>query len=61
MLKIIVSELNVPLIPLMDLGDSRENMAFDQYGETIYSTHPGDLGMQRIADRIISVLKEYNF
>ena len=57
----VAKELNVPLIPLTDLGDSRENMAFDQYGETIYSTHPGDLGMQRIADRIINVLKEYNF
>lgn len=53
----VANKLNVPLIPITDLGDDRNNMAYSQYGDTVYSSHPGDLGMERIAERIINCLK----
>ena len=59
-IKEVSDQLDIRYIKLDDLGEDRSNMAFDQYGETIYSSHPGDLGMERIAERIIRAIDSSN-
>lgn len=45
-----------PLIPLNDLGLANENMALERFENFSVGRHPGDLGMERIATRIWTVL-----
>lgn len=45
-----------PLIPLHDLGLANENMALERFENISVGRHPGDLGMERIATRIWTVL-----
>ena len=45
-----------PLIPLHDLGLANENMALERFENISVGSHPGDLGMERIATRIWTVL-----
>jgi hypothetical protein len=45
-----------PLIPLHDLGLANENMALERFENISVGRHPGDLGMERIAARIWTVL-----
>ncbi len=48
---------NWPIIHLHDLGLVKENMALDKFENAGVGSHPGDLGMERIANRIWAVLK----
>uniref|UniRef100_UPI004047F5D3 SGNH/GDSL hydrolase family protein n=1 Tax=Algoriphagus sp. TaxID=1872435 RepID=UPI004047F5D3 len=45
-----------PLIPLHDLSLTNENMALERFENISVGSHPGDLGMERIASRIWIVL-----
>uniref|UniRef100_UPI004048E90B SGNH/GDSL hydrolase family protein n=3 Tax=Algoriphagus sp. TaxID=1872435 RepID=UPI004048E90B len=45
-----------PLIPLHDLSLTNENMALERFENISVGSHPGDLGMERIASRIWTVL-----
>lgn len=45
-----------PLIPLDDLSLAQENMALERFENISVGSHPGDLGMERIATRIWTVL-----
>ena len=45
-----------PLIPLHDLSLANENMALERFENISVGSHPGDLGMDRIATRIWTVL-----
>jgi hypothetical protein len=45
-----------PLVPLHDLGLANENMALERFENISVGRHPGDLGMERIATRIWTVL-----
>ncbi len=50
------NELDLKYVDISDLGADQSNMAiglFEHYGVSI---HPGDLGMKRIAERIIEAL-----
>lgn len=47
------------LVELSDLGDRHENMAIGKFDNVGVATHPGDLGMERISNRIFSGLKKY--
>jgi hypothetical protein len=47
---------NWPLISLHDLGLANENMALERFENPSVGRHPGDLGMERIANRIWTVL-----
>jgi hypothetical protein len=49
-------QYNWPLIPLHDLGLANENMALERFENISVGSHPGDLGMERIAARIWTVL-----
>lgn len=50
-----------PLVHLGDLGDNKENTANGKFWHAGVDMHPGDLGMQRIAERIASaILQEFD-
>ena len=51
-------EYNSPLVELGDLGANNEMMAIGLFEHEGVSIHPGDKGMQNIADRIYNVLKD---
>lgn len=51
-------ETDSPLVMLGDLGDNKEMMAIGHFEHVGVSIHPGDKGMQAIADRIYDVLKD---
>lgn len=51
-------ETDNPLVKLGDLGDNKEMMAIGLFEHEGVSIHPGDKGMQAIADRIYDVLKD---
>lgn len=50
-------QYNWPLISLHDLSLVNENMALERFENISVGRHPGDLGMERIATRIWTVLK----
>lgn len=50
---------NVPLVKLGDLGERDDMKAIGLFAHTGVANHPGNLGMQIIADRIFEILKNY--
>lgn len=46
------------LVDLNDLGSTDEMMALGQYAHHGVSIHPGDLGMQTIAERLLAAAKD---
>ena len=58
-LKELANENNLPLITLGDLGEKDEMKAKGLFSHLGVANHPGDLGMETIAYRIFTVLKEY--
>lgn len=53
----VVAEKGYAYAPLNDLGDNEENMAIGLFWHDGVAMHPGDLGMQRIAERIVKALE----
>lgn len=53
----VVSEKGYAFAPLNDLGDNEENMAIGKFWHEGVAMHPGDLGMQRIAERIVKAIE----
>ena len=57
----VAREKGCPLVHLGDLGDNKENTAHDLFWHDGVAMHPGDLGMQRIGERIASaILQEFD-
>lgn len=56
-IKSVATDLQVTFLPLNDLGSSDENMALGKFWHNGVAIHPGDLGMAKIAERIVSALK----
>ena len=54
--KAIAEENGYKFCPIGDLSKDESNMAIGLFNHRGVSIHPGDLGMRRIADRIISCL-----
>ena len=53
----VVSEKEYAYAPLNDLSDEPENMAIGKFWHEGVAMHPGDLGMQRIAERIVKAIE----
>ncbi|MBQ8725991.1 MAG: SGNH/GDSL hydrolase family protein [Clostridia bacterium] len=53
----VAGELNATFVPLNDLGSNDENMAIGQFWHNGVAIHPNDLGMSRIAQRIVKAIK----
>ena len=51
-------ELGAVYLPLWDLGEADENMALGLFSNPGVAMHPGDIGMARIAERIVSAIKK---
>ncbi|MBR2612270.1 MAG: SGNH/GDSL hydrolase family protein [Clostridia bacterium] len=54
----VAEEMQMPLIDLGDLGLYDENMAIGLFWHGGVAHHPGDLGMQRIAERLYRAMRE---
>ena len=54
--KTLAKENGYEFVPLSDLGYQDENMAIGLFEHKGVAMHPGDLGMQRIAERILEKL-----
>ncbi len=52
---------NYPCVELGDLGEQDEMKAIGLFEHTDVANHPGDLGMQKIAERIIETLQQMEF
>lgn len=52
---------NYPLVLIDDLGQDDSMMAKGEYWHEGVQVHPGDRGMQNIADRIVACMKENNY
>lgn len=50
------SSVGAAFVSTSDLGDADENKAIGQFAHSGIQGHPGDLGMQRIADRILTAI-----
>lgn len=55
-LKTVAEEKGYAFVELTDLGYQKENMAIGLFEHPGVAAHPGDLGMQRIAERILEKL-----
>lgn len=55
-LKTVAEQNNYDFVTLSDLGYHEENMAIGLFEHKGVAMHPGDLGMQRIAERILEKL-----
>ena len=55
-LKSVAEEFGYDFVRLSDLGYQEENMALGLFEHHGVALHPGDLGMQRIAERILEKL-----
>ena len=52
-------EINgIAFVDLIDLGENEENLAIGKFEHFGVAHHPGDLGMRRIAERIIEKISE---
>lgn len=51
-------EQNIPLVYMGDLGEEDENKAIGLFEHDGVASHPGDLGMRRIADRFFESYQE---
>ena len=49
----VAKEKGYPLVCLNDLGKAEENMAIGQFGHSGVAIHPNDVGMRKIAERIV--------
>ncbi|MBQ6825608.1 MAG: hypothetical protein IJP34_02970 [Clostridia bacterium] len=56
----LAEDRHLPLVELGDLGENKEMMAIGLFEHEGVSIHPGDKGMQYIADRIFKCIKENN-
>lgn len=55
----LAEEMNLPLVRLGDLGERDEMKALGLFWHDGVANHPGDLGMQHIADRIFEKVKAF--
>ncbi len=55
----LANDLNVPFVSLSDLGEDDSMMAKDLFENPSVGMHPGDLGMQTIAERIFKELRQF--
>lgn len=55
----LAEEMQMPLVSLGDLGELDEMKAIGRFAHTGVANHPGDLGMEKIAERISEELKKY--
>ncbi|MPR34703.1 putative Ig domain-containing protein [Salmonirosea aquatica] len=54
MVQSIAFERNLPLVNLTDLSDNPSNMAYGLFEDPGVAAHPGDKGMEEIANRILA-------
>ena len=53
----VANALGMPIVPLGDLGDDEKFMAVGLFEHVGVAHHPGDLGMQKIAERIFCAIE----
>ena len=58
-LKELAKEISAPCVDLSDLGDDDRMKAIGLFEHKGVANHPGDQGMQAIADRVFNELKKH--